>query len=90
MTKKMVIIVASISMLPMLFFSAPASGHEDSTSVSVGLVEKTGQRVPLDLTFLDEDGHTVTLRQLMSKPTILTLVYYSCPDNVSADAVSPG
>ena len=80
MTKKILIIVASISMLLMLFFSASTSGHEDSTAVSVGLIEKTGQKVPLELTFLDEDGHTVTLRELISKPTILTLVYYSCPD----------
>jgi protein SCO1/2 len=79
MTKKIVIIVASISML-MLFFSATVSGHEDSAPVSVGLVEKTGQKVPLDLTFFDEDGHTVTLSELISKPTILTPVYYSCTD----------
>jgi protein SCO1/2 len=80
MTKKIVIIAASISMLLMLFFSAAVSGHEDSAPVSVGLVEKTGQKVPLDLTFLDEDGQTVTLRELISKPTILTPVYYSCTD----------
>jgi protein SCO1 len=79
MTKKRVIIATSISIL-LLIFSAAANCHEDSAAVRVGLVDKTGQKVPLDLTFLDEDGHTVTLRQLISKPTILTLVYYSCPD----------
>jgi protein SCO1/2 len=79
-TKKIVILVAAVSLLLMRFFSATASGHEDSEPASVGLVEKTGQKVPLDMTFFDEDGRTVTLRELMSKPTILTPVYYSCTD----------
>jgi protein SCO1/2 len=79
-TKKIVLIVALISMLLILFSSAAVSGHEDNNAANVGLVEKTGQKVPLDLTFFDEDGRTVTLRQLITKPTILTPVYYSCAD----------
>jgi protein SCO1/2 len=79
-TKKMMLIVASISMLLMLVYSAAVSGHEDNNAADVGLVEKTGQKVPLDLTFFDEDGRTVALGQLIIKPTILTPVYYSCSD----------
>jgi protein SCO1 len=46
----------------------------------VGLDQKLNNQVPLDLTFRDEKGVTVTLRQLMQdKPVILTLVYYQCP-----------
>jgi protein SCO1/2 len=79
-TKKMVLIAASISTLLTLFFSAAVSGHEDNNAANAGLVEKTGQKVPLDLTFFDEEGRTVTLRELITKPTILTPVYYSCTD----------
>jgi protein SCO1/2 len=46
----------------------------------VGLDQKLGSSIPLDLTFRDEHGHPVALRQLFGqKPVILTLVYYQCP-----------
>lgn len=45
----------------------------------IGIDEKLGEQVPLDLSFLDENGSPVTLKELINKPTILTLVYYSCP-----------
>jgi protein SCO1 len=46
----------------------------------IGLQEKLGQVVPLDLTFNDEEGHPVSLRQIVRTPTILALVYYHCPN----------
>ena len=46
---------------------------------SLGIQEKLGTMVPLDLTFIDEDGQSVTLKKLMDgKPTLLTLNYYKC------------
>lgn len=52
---------------------------EDTTKQTVGIDEKFGQVIPLDLSFLDETGRPVTLRSLVNKPTLLTLVYYRCP-----------
>jgi len=46
---------------------------------SVGIDQKMGAQVPLDLPFSDESGHAVTLRQYFGKPVILALVYYQCP-----------
>jgi len=44
-----------------------------------GSHEKLGEIVPLDLTFVNEKGGSVTLRKLMDgKPTILTLNYFRC------------
>jgi protein SCO1/2 len=46
----------------------------------VGLDQKLGSSIPLDLTFRDEHGHPVALSQFFGKrPVILTLVYYQCP-----------
>jgi len=46
----------------------------------IGLDQKLNAQVPLDLTFRDEHGATVALRQYFgSRPVILTLVYYECP-----------
>lgn len=81
MTKRTVISLLPIFALLSFFFPGPAGGHEDAVSGNAGIIERTGQNIPLDLTFVDEDGHTVALRQLVSKPTILTPVYYSCNDS---------
>jgi protein SCO1/2 len=46
----------------------------------VGIEEHLGSTIPLDATFTGEDGTPVTLRDLVRVPTILTLVYYRCPN----------
>jgi len=47
----------------------------------VGVDEKVGQKINLDLTFIAENGYPVALRKYFQtdKPVILNLVYYSCP-----------
>lgn len=45
----------------------------------VGINQRIGAQVPVDLPFLDESGRDVTLRQYLPKPAILALVYYQCP-----------
>jgi len=55
--------------------------HEQPKDPSIiGIDQKMGQVVPLDLTFTDETGQTVSLRQLIHRPTILALVYLHCPN----------
>ena len=46
---------------------------------SLGVNEKLGEYVPLDLTFIDEDGNSRTLKEYMDgKPTIISLNYFRC------------
>jgi protein SCO1 len=46
----------------------------------IGLDQKLNAQIPLDLTFRDEHGNSVALRQFFGRrPVILTLVYYQCP-----------
>ncbi len=47
----------------------------------VGVEEKLGGNIDLDLTFTAEDGYQKPLRSYFSKgrPVILNLVYYTCP-----------
>jgi len=45
----------------------------------VGINQKMGAQIPLDLPFVDESGRDVTVRQYFGKPVILALVYYQCP-----------
>ena len=48
---------------------------------TVGIDEHLGRNVDLSLTFIDENGATVALKDFFhkSRPVILDLVYYSCP-----------
>lgn len=64
--------------LLILLVAGSAYGHEDNSANTAGLSDKTGQHVPLDLIFFDEEGATTKLGDIITKPTILTLVYHSC------------
>lgn len=46
--------------------------------MNVGIDEKLGATVPLDLMLVDEQGERVRLGKLLDKPTILTLNYFRC------------
>ena len=46
----------------------------------VGLDERLGARLPLELEFRDEDGRPVRLSELVTRPTVLAPVYYRCPN----------
>lgn len=47
----------------------------------VGIDEKLGDQLPLDLTFVDEDGREVKLGDFFNqgKPVLFTPVYFTCP-----------
>ena len=47
--------------------------------VEIGIVEKLGDTIPLDLKFFNEKNDTVTLQSMINKPTILSFVYFDCP-----------
>ncbi|HEX4845045.1 MAG TPA: SCO family protein [Geothrix sp.] len=57
---------------------APAAPAPTYTPQEVGIDEKLGATIPLDLVLKGEDGQPVTLRQLIDKPTLLTLNYFRC------------
>lgn len=48
------------------------------TAQEVGIDEKLGQTIPLDLVLKGEDGQPVALRTLVTRPTILSLNYFRC------------
>jgi protein SCO1/2 len=46
----------------------------------IGIDQRLNERVPLDLTFRDEQGRTVRLGEYFAdRPVVLALVYYECP-----------
>lgn len=65
-----------------IFLQTAAYAHvEQPKDLSgIGIAEKLGQPIPLNLTFYDENGNPVTLGQLIQTPTILAPVYLHCPN----------
>jgi len=59
---------------------AEVAGPIDSMLKNVGIDQRLGAQVPLELEFRDEEGQTVRLADLMhGRPVVLSLVYYRCP-----------
>lgn len=55
-------------------------GVRPSLLKEVGIDQKLNESIPLDLTFRDEHGKPVQLREYFGqKPVILSMVYYNCP-----------
>jgi protein SCO1/2 len=65
-----------------IFVHSAINAHvEQPKDISgIGIDEKLGQFIPLDLSFNDENGNPIILRQLIRSPTILALVYLHCPN----------
>lgn len=56
------------------------AGVQPAQLRDVGIDQRLNEQVPLDLTFRDETGKTVQLRQYFNdKPVVLILAYYECP-----------
>lgn len=74
---------ASVLTLFVLAISATVCGAitNEADVKDIGVDEKLGETIPLDLTFFDEDGHQIILGDLLKdgKPLILSLAYFSCP-----------
>jgi protein SCO1 len=58
---------------------AMAGNAQMKTPPNVGIDEKLGKQVALDVVLKDENGNDVTLGRLIDKPTILMFNYFRCP-----------
>jgi len=69
-----------IKILPILFLIIFAKiSFAEKVTEDLGIVEKLGSYIPLDVTFNDETGNKVVLRDLVKRPTLIAFVYYKCP-----------
>jgi protein SCO1 len=61
--------------------AADAANRLPAQLVGVGIEEHLGRTIDLDLTFNDENGKVVKLRDFFNKgrPVLLDLVYFNCP-----------
>ena len=94
MTYKKILLAALVGL-----FVCPAAGAQvvrDSVAELMGIdiIEHLGDSLPLNLSFVDDNGNEVTLSDYFKgdKPVILTLGYYECPMlcNLVFNGVSEG
>jgi protein SCO1/2 len=72
--------VLVIVLAPMLQSAAQTGASPKQLVQNVGLDQRLGNTVPLDLSLLDERGRKVTLGDYVhDRPVILSLVYFRCP-----------
>lgn len=73
-------LLITVALLVAVSAAAQNSIFPRTAADKVGIEQRIGAKVPIDLTFLDEDGNEVRLADYMGdKPVVLTPVYYSCP-----------
>src|SRR3990167_1576394 len=66
----------------LLLFGAAAMAQDPPMGVlaDIGIDQKLGAQVPMDLIFKDSAGMDLRLGSLFrGKPAVLSLVYYECP-----------
>ena len=54
------------------------NGAWSAEKTTIGITEHLGSRIPLDITFRDETGKPVRLAELITGPTVILPVYFSC------------
>ena len=74
------IAVFAVAAVCILLPQAAGAHSVGTVFTDVGIDQKLGAILPLDTTFRGEHGETVTLKSLVTAPTILALVYYQCPN----------
>lgn len=94
MTYKKILLAALVGL-----FVCPAAGAQvvrDSVAelMDIDIIEHLGDTLPLNLSFVDDNGNQVTLSDYFKgdKPVLLTLGYYECPMlcNLVFNGVSEG
>jgi len=54
-------------------------GQPDIIEPEVGVVEHLNDTIPLHLKFVNDNSDTITLGEIVDKPTIFSFVYFDCP-----------
>ncbi|MCX7735150.1 MAG: SCO family protein [Candidatus Kapabacteria bacterium] len=55
------------------------SALSEKTPPEVGIEEQLGTTIPLNLKFVSSKGDTLSLKEIVDKPVILSFAYYHCP-----------
>lgn len=63
----------------LMLATTAATAEQSPAKPFIGIQEKLGQTVPMDVELYDESGNLQMLKDVINKPTIVTFVYFKCP-----------
>lgn len=72
----------SCSILLFVVFTLPVLAQRIPLNLSdpeIGIIEHLGDTIPSGILLIDENADTVSLGDLLDKPTLINFVYYRCP-----------
>jgi protein SCO1/2 len=69
----------TLVLLTVVPYSPASPARQPEAPAGAGIEEKLGDLVAGDIVLVDEKGDSVRLGDVIDRPTIVTLVYYSCP-----------
>ena len=77
--------ILTLVLVVLVFGAGGATGHEWTAETAEGesqpgIAEKLGQQAAVDAVFRDEEGVEHRLGDLLTLPTLILPVYFSCPD----------
>jgi protein SCO1/2 len=78
MTLKYKFIAVTLLFIPFFLIPLKSEGVNEKNE-RVEINEKLGNFIPLELTFKNSEGKDVKLKDIITKPTVLSLVYFHCP-----------
>jgi len=78
--KKLLLFISIIFLSIPLFSQEMVKSDLLNKNIEVGIIEHLGDTIPKDVWFLNESNDTVTLGELIDKPTIMLFVYFDCPN----------
>jgi protein SCO1/2 len=55
-----------------------AMEQEAEGAEAVGVLERLGEKIPLDIPFVDEQGQELAIGEAISKPTLVLPIFFSC------------
>jgi protein SCO1/2 len=74
------ILILAVCILALSTGYSLAQNYSRELQNTIGIDQKLGEQIPLDLTFTNEAGQSVRIGDYFGdKPIVLTLVYYDCP-----------
>jgi protein SCO1/2 len=76
--------LALLACLLLLVSLQGISAHEGIGDAPIGFDERLGAYLPLSASFTGEDGATVSLADLVQRPTILVIAYYRCKNECNS------
>jgi protein SCO1/2 len=81
--RKLLLLITLIAVYGKLYAQEMVKSDALKPGMEIGIAEQLGDTIPMDLWFINEINDTVTLGQLIDKPTILMFVYFDCPNMCS-------